>query len=103
MFVNKISTQNYIFIEPLYDAEGVHSLFAQYFDRQIYYTFYGKLTSSGAEAWVNLLLMNFVRSLTDRNFLKVFLRDAGNVGAGIIQGCGDGTSNLGSNVRSIWF
>ena len=102
MFVNKISTQDYVFVEPLYYAKGVYSLFAQYFDRQIHYAFYGKLTSSGAEAWVDSLLMNFVRSLIDRNFSKVFLRDAGNVGAGIIQGCGNGASNLGSNVRSIW-
>ncbi len=103
MLVNKVGTQNYVFVEPLYDAKGVHSLFAQYFDRQIHYTFYGKLTSSSAEAWVDLLLMNFVRSLIDRNFSKVFFRDAGNVGAGIIQGSSNGASNLGSNVRSIRF
>ena len=62
MFVDKISSQNYVFIEPLYDAKGVNSLFAQNFYGQIHYTFYGQLTSSGAKAWVNFLLKNFVRT-----------------------------------------
>ena len=55
MFVDEIGAQNYIFVEPMYDAERVHSLFAQNLYRQIHYTFYGKLTSSGAEARVDLL------------------------------------------------
>ncbi len=56
MFVNEIGTQNYIFIEPVYDVERVYSLFAQNLYRQIHYTLYGKSAASGAEAWVDLLL-----------------------------------------------
>ncbi len=58
--VDKVSSQNYIFVEPLYDAEGMNSSFAQNFNGQINYAFYGKLTSSGAEARVDFLLKNFV-------------------------------------------
>ncbi len=103
MFIDEIGTQNYIFVEPMYDAEGVYSLFAQNLYRQIHYTFYGKLTSSGAEARVDLLLQHFVGAKVDRNFSKLFFRDAGNVSAGIIQGCCDAVSNLRVNVRPIWF
>jgi hypothetical protein len=60
VFVNKISTQNYVFVEPMYDAKGMNSLSAQNFNGQIHYTFYGKLTSSGAETRVDFLLKNFV-------------------------------------------
>jgi hypothetical protein len=55
MFVDEIGAQNHIFVEPMYDAKRVHSLFAQDLYRQINYTFHGKLTSSGAEARVDLL------------------------------------------------
>ncbi len=102
MFIDEIGAQNYIFVEPMYDAERVHSLFAQNLYRQIYYTFYGKLTSSGAEARVNLLLQNLVGAKVNQNFPKLFFRDAGNVGAGIVQSCCDAVSNLGVNVRQIW-
>ena len=60
MFVDEIGAQNYIFVEPMYDAKRVHSLFAQNLYRQIYYTLYGKLTSSGTEARVDFLLQNLV-------------------------------------------
>ena len=102
MFVDEICAQNHIFVEPMYDAKRVHSLFAQNLYRQIHYTFYGKLTSSGAEARVDLL-PNLIRAKVDRNFLELFFRDAGNVGAGIVQSCCDAISNLGVNVRPIWF
>ncbi len=102
MFVNEIGTQNYIFIEPVYDTERVYCLFAQNLYRQIHYTLYGKSASSGAEAWVNLLLRNFVGAQVDRNFPEMLFRDAGNVGAGIVQSCGDAASNLGVNVRPVW-
>ncbi len=103
MFVNEIGTQNYIFVEPLYDAERVYSLFAQDLYGQIHYTFYRKSSSSGAEAWVDLLLRNFVGPPVDRNFPEMFFRDAGDVGAGIVQGCCDAATNLGVNVRPVWF
>jgi hypothetical protein len=72
MSVNEIGTQNYIFIEPMYDAERVYSLFSQDLYRQIHYTFYGESASSGAEAWVNLLLRDFVGPQVDRNFSEMF-------------------------------
>ena len=103
MFIDEVGTQNYIFVEPMDDAERVHSLFAQNLYRQIYYTLYGKLTSSGTETGVNLLSQNLVGAQVDRNFPKLFFRDAGNVGAGIVQSCCDAISNLGVNVRPIWF
>ncbi len=55
MFVDEIGAQNYIFVKPMYDAERMHRLFAQNLYGQIHYTFYGELTSSGAEARVDLL------------------------------------------------
>ncbi len=55
MFVDEIGVQNYVFVEPMYDAKRMHSLFTQNLYRQIHYTFYGELTSSGAEARVDLL------------------------------------------------
>ncbi len=103
MFVNEIGTQNYTFVEPVYDAERVYSLFAQNLYRQIHYTLYRKSASSGAEAWVDLLLRNFVGPQVDRNFPEMLFRDAGNVGAGIVQSCCDAASNLGVNVRPVWF
>ena len=60
MLVDKVGAQNYIFVKPMYDPERVHSLFAQDLYGQIHYTFYGKLTSSGAEARVDLLRRHFV-------------------------------------------
>jgi hypothetical protein len=60
MFIDEIGAQNHIFVEPVYDAKRVHSLFAQNLYRQTHYTFYGKLTSSGAEARVDLLRQHFV-------------------------------------------
>ena len=60
MFVDEIGPQNHIFVESMYDAKRVHSLFAQDLYGQIHYTFYGKLTSSGAEARVDLLRRHFV-------------------------------------------
>ena len=102
MFIDEIGAQNHIFVEPVYDAKRVHSLFAQNLYRQIHYTFYGKLTPSGAEARVDLL-QNLIGAKVDRNFPKLFFRDAGNVGAGIVQSCGDAIPNLGVNVRPIWF
>ena len=102
MFIDEIGAQNYIFVEPLYDAERMHSLFAQNLYRQIHYTFYGELTSSGAEARVDPLLQHFVGAKVDRNFPKLLFRDAGNVGAGIVQSCCDAIPNLGINVRPVW-
>ncbi len=55
MFIAEVGPQNYIFVEPMYDAERVHSLFAQNLYWQIYYTLYGKLTS-GAETRIDFLL-----------------------------------------------
>jgi hypothetical protein len=103
VLVNEIGAQNYIFVEPVYDAERVYSLFAQNLYGQIHYTFYGKLASSGTEARVDFLLRNFVRAQVARNFPKMLFRDAGNVGAGIVQSCSDAASNLGVNVRPVWF
>jgi hypothetical protein len=103
MFIDEVGTQNYIFVEPMDDAERVHSLFAQNLYRQIYYTLHGKLTSSGAEARVDFLLQNLVGAKIDQNFPELFFRDAGNVGAGIVQSCCDAISNLGVDVRPIWF
>ncbi len=72
MFIDEIGAQNYIFVEPMYDAERVNSLFAQNLYRQIYYTFYGQLASSCAEAGVDLLLQNLVGAKVNRNFPKLF-------------------------------
>ena len=102
MFIDEIGAQNYILVEPIYDAERMYSLFAQNLYRQIHYTFYGKLTSSSAEARVDLL-QNLVGAKVDRNFPELFFRDAGNVGAGIVQSCCDAISNSGGDVRPIWF
>ena len=103
MFVDEIGAQNHIFVESMYDAKRVHSLFAQDLYGQIHYTFYGKLTSSGAEARVDFLLQNLVGAKIDRNFPELFFRDAGNVSAGIVQSCCDAISNLGVDVRPIRF
>ncbi len=72
MFVNKISTQNYIFVEPMDDAKGMNSSLAQNFNGQIHYTSYGKLTSSGAEARIDFLLKNFVWAYVDGNLPEMF-------------------------------
>jgi hypothetical protein len=80
----------------------VYSLFAQNLYGQIHYTLYRKSAPSGAEAWVDLLLRNFVGAQVNGNFPEMLFRDAGNVGAGIVQGCGDAASNLGINVRPVW-
>ena len=100
MFVDEIGAQTFIFVESMYDAERVHSLFAQNLYRQIHYTFYGKLTS-GAEARVDPLLQHLVGTKVDRNFPELFFRDAGNVGAGIVQSCCDAIPNLGVLVLEI--
>ncbi len=55
MFIDEIGAQNYIFIEPIDDAERMHSLSAQNLYGLIHYTFYRKLTSSGAEARFDFL------------------------------------------------
>jgi hypothetical protein len=78
-------------------------MFAQNFDRQIHYTLYRKLTSSGAETGINFLLKNFAWTQVDGNFPEMFFRNAGDVGAGVVQSCRDGASNLGINVRPIGF
>jgi hypothetical protein len=103
VFVNKVSPQNYVFIEPLYDAERMNSLSALNLNRQVDYTFDGKLTPSGAEAWINFLLKHLAWTQADGNFPEMFFPDARNVSAGVIQSCRDRASNLGVNVRPIWF